>query len=116
MDPFVRQLVQRLHAPGAPLSRNRHFHTFETPEGRTALRISRRLRSLARDVLACTGEGGQVRVRPSDAGEAGELKLQLTLERLSGRRTSLLTKDEFELLRELPKVAGALGTFTLSRG
>ena len=116
MDPFVRQLVQRLHAPGAPLSRNRHFHTFETPEGRAALRISRRLRSLAKDVLSCTGEGRTVRVRPSEAGEAAEVKLQLTLERLSGKRTSLLTRDEFELLRELPGLAGALAPLTPSRG
>jgi hypothetical protein len=105
VDPFVRQLVQRLHAPGAPLSRNRHFHTFETPEGRAALRISRRLRSLARDIQACAGEGGRVRCTPSEPGEAGEVKVQLTLERLSGRRTSLVTRDEFELLRDLPGVA-----------
>jgi hypothetical protein len=108
VDPFVRQLVQRLHAPGAPLSRNRHFHTFETPEGRAALRISRRLRSLAKDLQSCAGEGGRVRCAPSAPGEAGEVKIQLTLERLSGRRTSLLTRDEFELLSELPGVAAAL--------
>lgn len=109
MDPFVRQLVQRLHAPGAPLSRNKHFHTFETPEGRLALRISRRLRSLAKDIHACAGEGGRVGCGPSAPGEAGELKVQLTLERLSGKRTSLLSRDEFELLSELPGVRQALG-------
>jgi hypothetical protein len=115
VDPFVRQLVQRLHAPGAPLSRNRHFHTFETPEGRAALRISRRLRSLARDIQACSGEGRRVRCTPSDPGDAGEVKIQLTLERLSGKRTSLLTKDEFELLRELPEL-GAEVRWEDSRG
>jgi hypothetical protein len=109
MDPFVRKLVERLHAPGAPLSRNRHFHTFETPEGRTALRTSRRLRSLARDILTCQAEGGRVGCAPGSPGEAGELKVQLTLERLSGKRTSLLSRDEYELLRGLPGVAAALG-------
>ena len=46
MDPFVQRLILRLHHPSQPLSRNRHFATFDTPEGRAALRISRRLKSL----------------------------------------------------------------------
>ena len=41
MDPFVRRLVERLQDPEQPLSRNRHFHTFDSPEGRTALRVFR---------------------------------------------------------------------------
>jgi len=109
MDPFVRKLVERLHAPGTPLSRNRHFHTFETPEGRAALRTSRRLRSLARDILTCHAEGGRVGCSPASAEDAGEVKVQLTLEQLSGKRTSLLSRDELELLRVLPGVASALG-------
>jgi hypothetical protein len=109
MDPFVRKLVERLHAPGTPLSRNRHFHTFETPEGRAALRTSRRLRSLARDILTCHAEGGRVGCSPASAEDAGEVKVQLTLERLSGKRTSLLSRDELELLRVLPGVASVLG-------
>jgi len=109
MDPFVRKLVERLHAPGTPLSRNRHFHTFETPEGRAALRTSRRLRSLAKDLLTCQAEGGRVGCAPGAPGEAGELKIHLTLERLSGKRTSLLSRDEYELLRALPGVAAVLG-------
>ena len=108
MDPFVRRLVERLHAPGTPLSRNRHFHTFETPEGRAALRTSRRLRSLARDILTCHAEGGRVGCTPGGLDAVGEVKVQLTLERLSGRRTSLLSRDEYELLRALPGVAPAL--------
>src|SRR5438045_1366398 len=36
MDPFVRRLVQRMSDPKRPLSRNKHFHTFESPEGRAA--------------------------------------------------------------------------------
>jgi hypothetical protein len=108
MDPFVRKLVERLHAPGTPLSRNRHFHTFETAEGRAALRTSRRLRSLAKDILTCHAEGGRVACVPAGVGEDGDLKVQLTLERLSGKRTSLLSRDEFELLHGLPGVAAAL--------
>lgn len=107
MDPFVRRLIERLHDPSKPLSRNRHFHTFDTREGRAALRVSRRLRSLAKDILACFAEG-------TDASflrhlmESGEHRVELTLERLSGRRVSILNDVEFELLCALPGVADAL--------
>ena len=112
MDPFVQRLIRRLHHPSQPLSRNRHFATFDTPEGRAALRISRRLRSLQKDILQCRGEGGQVRFArqedPSAGGKEGEHRIELTLQRLRGRRVSMLAADEFELLRELPGVAGAM--------
>jgi hypothetical protein len=118
MDPFVQRLIRRLHHPSQPLSRNRHFATFETPEGRAALRISRRLRSLQKDILQCHGEGGVVRfarqVEPSapagggGGGQDGEHRIELTLQRVRGRRVSMLAADEFELLRELPGVGEAL--------
>jgi len=112
MDPFVQRLIRRLHHPSQPLSRNRHFATFDTPEGRAALRISRRLRSLQKDILQCRGEGGQVRFArqedPSAGGKEGEHRIELTLQRLRGRRVSMLAADEFELLRELPGVASAM--------
>ena len=108
MDPFVQRLVQRLHDPARPLSRNRHFHTFETPEGRSALKLSRRLRSLQKDILACRSEGGIPRVSRS-AGPGGERRIELHMERIQGRRVSHLLDAEFELLRELPGVREALG-------
>ncbi|HYV46357.1 MAG TPA: hypothetical protein VFA20_15920 [Myxococcaceae bacterium] len=112
MDPFVQRLIRRLHHPSQPLSRNRHFATFDTPEGRAALRISRRLRSLQKDILQCHGEGGEVRFArqepPLAGGKEGEHRIELTLQRLRGRRVSMLAADEFELLRELPGIAGAL--------
>jgi len=112
MDPFVQRLIRRLHHPSQPLSRNRHFATFDTPEGRTALRISRRLRSLQKDILQCQGEGGEARFArqeaPSSGGKEGEHRIELTLQRLRGRRVSMLAAEEFELLRELPGVAAAL--------
>lgn len=107
MDPFVRRLVERLHDPGRPLSRNRHFHTFDTPEGRSALRVSRRLRSLQRDIVACRAEGGRAhvfrRVTP-----AGEHRIELQLDRIRGRRVSHLQDAELELLVKLPGVTDAL--------
>ena len=107
MDPFVRRLIERLHDASAPLSRNRHFHTFQTPEGKRALKTSRRLRSLQRDILACRREGRAARVTPAlDA--RGERRVELALDRIKGRRTAILEQEELELLSELPGVRDCL--------
>lgn len=107
MDPFVRRLVERLHDPARPLSRNRHFHTFDTPEGKTALRLSRRLRSLQHDILAAHREGQRARVS-RQTGEEGALRIELHFQRVAGRRVSHLHEPEFELLAQLPGVREAL--------
>lgn len=107
MDPFVRRLIQRLHHPSQPLSRNRHFHTFDTPEGRRALRISRRLKSLQNDVLACAREGRRARFARQPEMD-GQVRVELILERIKGRRVSVLDEAEFGLLCELPGVTAAL--------
>ncbi len=107
MDPFVRRLVERLHDPTRPLSRNRHYHTFDTPEGRSALKVSRRLKSLQRDIVACHREGSRARfIR--QGGPAGEHRVELHMERIQGRRVSVLQDAEFELLAQLPGVREAL--------
>jgi hypothetical protein len=108
MDPFVRRLVERLNDPSRPLSRNRHFHTFETPEGRLALRTSRRLLGLQRDILASAEEGCRPRVTRS-TNAAGEVEVEVSFERVKGKRISRLLDAEFELLLSLPGVAEALG-------
>ena len=107
MDPFVRQLVERLHDPSRPLSRNRHFHTFDNPLGRAALRVSRRLKALQKDVLACRDGGGRV-TATRGAGPGGEVVVEVRLEKLRSRRTATLETAEFELLCELPGVGDAL--------
>ena len=107
MDPFVRRLIQRLHDPSRPLSRNRHFHTFETPEGKAALKASRRLRSLQRDILACHQEGKPPRLLRRELGD-GEHRIELVFERVKGSRMAVLKDAELELLRELPGVKDAL--------
>lgn len=107
MDPFVRRLVERLHDPSKPLSRNRHFHTFDTPEGRMALKVFRRLRSLQHDILACQAEGRRARIS-RHVGPQGEYRIELLMERVSGRRVSMLQAAEFELLVSLPGVRDAL--------
>lgn len=107
MDPFVRRLIQRLHHPSQPLSRNRHFHTFDTPEGRLALKTSRRLKSLQNDLIACAREGKKASVRRM-VGDRDVGRVELRIQRAGGSRVALLHESEFELLRELPGLAEIL--------
>jgi hypothetical protein len=95
-----------MHDPTRPLSRNRHFHTFATPEGRLALRTSRRLRNLQEDILAARAEGGRWRFLRHEMAD-GEHRIEIALERLGGRRVSFVSEAEFELLLELPGVRAA---------
>ena len=106
MDSFVRRLVERLLEPSLPLSRNRHFHTFETPEGKRALTLARRLRGLARDVRRCLDRGGRPEV--CEDGSAGELRVELRFDAVAGRRTAFLTGEEYALLLRLPGMSDAL--------
>ena len=106
VDPFVRRLIQRMHDPAQPLSRNRHFHTFATPEGRLALRTSRRLRNLQQDILTARGEGARSHFVRHEL-ENGQHRIEIVLERLGGRRVSFVSDAEFELLLELPGVRAA---------
>jgi hypothetical protein len=107
MDSFVRRLVERLLEPSLPLSRNRHFHTFETPEGKRAITLARRLRGLARDVRRCLERGAPPEVRQE--GTNGDLRVELRLDDLAGRRTAFLTGEEFALLLRVPGMPEALG-------
>ncbi len=106
MDSFVRRLVERLLEPSLPLSRNRHFHTFETPEGRRALTLARRLRGLARDVRRCMDRGVRPEVRAEGAN--GDRRVELRFEDLAGRRTAFLGGEEYALLLRLPGMSEAL--------
>ncbi len=107
MDPFVRRLVERLFDPAQPLSRNRHFHTFDNVEGRAALRVSRRLKALQRDLATCARAGGTSQVHTS-RGEGDAVKVELRLDSLKAHRVTLLEEAEFELLCRLPGVREAL--------
>ena len=107
MDPFVRRLVERLFEPDAGLSRNRHFHTFDNAEGRLALRITKRLRALAKDIEACHHDGGRPTIaRATDA--RGKVRVEIGLSRLKSRRTTTIDEAEYELLLKLPTVQQAL--------
>lgn len=96
-----------MHEPGAPLSRNRHFHVFDSPEGRVALRLSRRLKALQADLLAAQQQGAATRVTFAKAG--GVVKVELRLTHLKSLRHTTLSEPEFELLCQLPGVRAALG-------
>ena len=96
---FVYRLVERLTCDGPRLSRNRHFHTFVTPEGRKALRIARHLRSVARDI---EGASGPTRL----AREAGRVRVEIPV--ADGVRTAWLDDEAFDLLRQMSAVRGAL--------
>lgn len=107
MDPFVRRLVRRLSDGSRPMSRNRHFHVFRSPEGKLALKVWRRLKSLQRDILACADhERAATYVRLSE--ENGQKRIELRLQRVRGWRVSLLSEAEFELLGDLPGVRSVL--------
>ncbi len=108
MDSFVRRLVERLLAVEGPLSRNRHFHTFDTPEGRTALRLARRLKALQREVLRCRAEGGRVELHRRPDGPAGR-GLELCLVHRVGTHRAFLSPEELALLEGLPGLAEVVG-------
>ncbi len=97
---FVERVVQRLRQDAA-FSRNRHYLTLSSPEGRRALHIHRHLRSIERDLA----RGFRVHVERLDR------QVQLTLETRGTRRTAFLTGSEFRLLCENPAVRAALGRY-----
>src|SRR5581483_1438693 len=99
MDPFVRKLVERLADPKRPLSRNRHFHTFESPEGKAAMKIFKRLTALKRDIDACEQAGGTTEVKKHE--HEGKVQVLVTLERIRSRRTVTLDEAELDLLQRL---------------
>ncbi len=99
MDPFVRRLVQRMSDPKRPLSRNKHFHTFESPEGKAAMKIFRRLTALKKDMSECERAGGTWRVSKHD--DDGKVRVDITLERIRSKRTVTLEPAELELLEAM---------------
>src|SRR3954468_324272 len=107
MDPFVRRLVERLIDPAAGQSRNRHFHTFDTPEGKLAIKTSRRLKSLQRDILTCLEHGQPAKVVRLEDEEGGQ-RIELRFVQVKGKRVSVLKDAEFELLKRMPGVESAL--------
>jgi hypothetical protein len=99
VDVFVRKLVLRLFDEGAPLSRNRHFHTFETDEGKRALRISRRLKALKADIGRCRAEGGEPVIVSTQEGDV--VRVHISLKSLRSTRNTTLEQGEYELLQRL---------------
>lgn len=107
MKNYLQRLVARLTEAERPLSRNRHFHTFANPHGRKALRISRQLRSLARDIREQAERGEPIRVEPV-VEDGNVVRVLLEYIRLKARRTAFLSPGEFQLLLEAEGVREAL--------
>jgi hypothetical protein len=116
VNRFVRKLASRLLAEDrigtdTPLSRNRNFEVFADSQGRRALRLYRRLRSLARDILRNQAvqarEGGEVAVHRGAADDPLPIRLEIPL---AGRavRTAYLNEEELRLLLENPGVRARL--------
>lgn len=101
MHAFVYRLVERLTSDGPKLSRNRHFHTFVSPEGKAALRIARRIRSVARDIALAPRPP---RLHPAERDHGVRLEIHLP----GGVRTTYLKREEWEILRRMPIVRAAL--------
>jgi hypothetical protein len=97
MRDYVRRLVARISDRGSPMSRNRHFHTFATPLGRRALKLSKELRSLAQDIIAQAEGGGRIQVEQV-GGKVPGVKVLLDIIHLKARRTVFLSLSEWELL------------------
>jgi hypothetical protein len=97
VEDFVERVVRRLREePG--FSRNRHFVTLSSPEGKRALKIHRQLRSIERDLSRASSA-------TIDRSADG---VRLTLRSKSGLRMSWLTQAEFRILCTSPIVRSAL--------
>ncbi len=97
MRDFVERVVLRLRAEKG-FSRNRHFATLSSPEGRRAIRIHRHLRSIERDLAS--GSSASV-------GRDAE-RVRITIEGKLGRRVAWLSPSEFRLFRAASPLARAL--------
>lgn len=106
MNDFVERLVALLNDEQRPLSRNRHFHTFDNPDGRKAMRISRLLRAMSHDILQQARRGEPMKV--AFVKEKGQVRVQLQFVRLKAQRTAYLSPREFELLLQNEDVRKAL--------
>jgi hypothetical protein len=109
VDPFVRHLVARMHEPGAPLSRNKHFHTFDNALGREALAVSKRLKALSVSLSQATSTPVVRRLASANPekptkNEKNEKNVQVEIQfgGLRAKRTTVLDEAEFELLCDLP--------------
>ena len=99
MASFLQRLLERLRQDRG-FSRNRHYLTLSSPEGRRALRIHRHLRSLERDL---SRDGVDATVTREDE------RIRLTLRGGRLQRTAWLTRAEFRLLCGNPVVRRVLG-------
>lgn len=106
MRAFRHKLMEQLLTEPKALSRNRHFDTFDHPDGRAALKAVRHLRALERDILAQAARGH----RPvlEEAEREGESVIRMELTQLRAKRVAYLSRAELRLLLTRPGIREAL--------
>ena len=102
MSSFFLRLVERLRQDRG-FSRNRHYLTLSSPEGKRALRMHRHLRSLEKDL---SRDGVDATVTHEDE------RVRLTLRSRRVSRTAWLSRLEFQILCGNPMVRRVLGSAT----
>jgi hypothetical protein len=107
MRAFVLKLVEQLVSESRTLSRNRHFDTFNDPLGRWALRVSKHLRALEREILETQRRGQPATVSREERD--GTVVIRLDVPSMRARRVAYLSPPEFEILLGRPGVREALG-------
>ncbi len=89
--------------PGNLPSRNRAWHLYDSPLGRRLLRSRRLVRSLEKDLLDYGRRYGfRVAENPSRSGF--DVTIRLTCEPRNYRRTTFITKAEFDYLLGNPEI------------
>lgn len=99
VQDVTERLVRRYRDDPSAMSRNRHFHTFTELVARRARRIARHLRDLEAAVLR----------EPARAEEQdGCVVVRVTCSKVRATRVAYLTRNEYALLVEDPRVAARL--------
>lgn len=95
MSELRSQVLRRVFEDPARLSRNRNFHAYTDSTVRRTARIGRLLNSLRRDLLDESWIALSVR-----RGEAPETPMVIVVHWSDRKRTSYLSDEEWDLLRE----------------
>jgi hypothetical protein len=101
-------MVSYLYTSEEPFSRNRNFAAHEDPRFARAVSLHRHLRGLASDLQRLARTRGRLWVETVRDDEHDLVRL--TLEGITGRRTTLLHPEAWRILRTRSDVATALDT------
>jgi len=103
VHPLEELIVRRILEGRDTLSRNQHFHLYDDPRARRALRTARHLKSMRRWLQG--SDDTQVVCRPT---ADGGLVLSTQSAAPVYRREARLSADELRILREDPHTAALI--------